>query len=615
MVRPVHLLICLVALNASPAAYSEQPAAGNRLAKQLAPFLECIGGERESFTLSANIKLVDGAKTHQVTARIAKIDAASFDVDIRHPDYWLKLYRRHDRIVMILPLHNTAFVGAGPATEGDLLRPEGIASRMITPGTSVAIYLPMLWASDPQVLVSALPSLLQLQPDEKADRYTIAKSAAIEFAADSASFQVQWNESSADVQLSDDVQPADVAAEIAAAKVVPIERSEIERTFFRGVRRALEVLAPSPALTMPGQRQRTVPHGELRWIDGQRVVLLQGTPEQIGRAHGQLLKTETLRCMDSVIHMFAIARTIESGRWFRSDLDAAYQRLQPHIPEDHQREIDALADEIGWDQQLLRVVNVFPELFHCSGFAVFGSATSDGKLYHGRVLDYMTTIGLQDSATTFIVAVDGKIPFANVGYAGFVGSVSGMNDRGVSLGEMGGRGEGAWDGVPMATLMRRALEECSTLAEVKSLWTRSPRTCEYYYVFADGKTNEAVGVAATPDSLEFINPGAAHPLLGAGIDDAVVLSAGDRLQTLRDRVQQHHGKIDRETAQWLMSRPVAMQSNLHNVLFVPADGVMYVANADHKSPAAERPYVKIDLRTLIKAMNPAAPNLLTSGAE
>ena len=38
-----------------------------------------------------------------------------------------------------------------------------------------------------------------------------------------------------------------------------------------------------------------------------------------------------------------------------------------------------------------------------------------------------------------------------------------------------------------------------------------------------------------------------------------------------------------------MSRPVAMNSNLHNVLFVPADGVFYVANASHKQPAAERP--------------------------
>ncbi len=55
----------------------------------------------------------------------------------------------------------------------------------------------------------------------------------------------------------------------------------------------------------------------------------------------------------------------------------------------------------------------------------------------------MTTIGLQDCATNFIVHVDGKIPFANVGYAGFIGSVSGMNAEKISLGEMGGRVRGS----------------------------------------------------------------------------------------------------------------------------------------------------------------------------
>ncbi len=260
-------------------------------------------------------------------------------------------------------------------------------------------------------------------------------------------------------------------------------------------------------------------------------------------------------------------------------------------------------------------MNVFPELFHCSGFAVFGKATKDGKLYHGRVLDYMTTIGLQDSATTFIVAVDGKIPFANVGYAGFIGSVSGMNAKAISLGEMGGRGEGRWDGAPMATLMRRALEECTTLDEVMDLWKRSPRTCEYYYVFADGKTNQAVGVAATPESIEFVRPGQAHKLLGEGIEDAVVLSAGNRLQKLRERVQERYGQFDAESAQWLMCRPVAMQSNLHNVLFVPQDGVLYVANADHTHPAAERPYVRLDLGQLVKSMRePARPGSATLSA-
>ena len=67
-----------------------------------------------------------------------------------------------------------------------------------------------------------------------------------------------------------------------------------------------------------------------------------------------------------------------------------------------------------------------------------------------------------------------------------------------------------------------------------------------------------------------------------------------------------HGTIDTESAQSLMCRPVAMESNLHNVLFVPADGVLYVANADHKSPAAERPYVRLDLNELLQSMKPAA---------
>ena len=375
---------------------------------------------------------------------------------------------------------------------------------------------------------------------------------------------------------------------------------EIETTIARGLRRASEVLAPSNRLTEPTQKARKVENGELRWIDGQRVALLYGTPEQIGKAHGQLLKAEAQRCIDSVLYGFGFAQTIANGRWFRQDLDLAYAQLKPHIPERHLVETRAMAKSLGLDQQLIETLNVFPELFHCSGFAVFGDATVGGKLYHGRVLDYMTAIGLQDAATTFIVAPDGHIPFANVGYAGFIGSVSGMNAEKISLGEMGGRGEGQWNGVPMATLMRRAMEECDSLDEVKDLWQKSPRTCEYYYVFADGQEKSAVGVAATPEKIDFVAPGQAHELLGDGIPNAVVLSAGSRLTELKKRVKDQYGKIDTAAATELMCRPVAMDSNLHNVLFVPEDGLLYVANASHSKPAAEMPYAKFDLGALLE---------------
>jgi hypothetical protein len=397
--------------------------------------------------------------------------------------------------------------------------------------------------------------------------------------------------------------------------VKELPRKEIETQLARGLRRACEVLAPSRLLTSPEATARQVEHGQLRWIDGQRVVLLDGSPEQIGTAHGQLLKQETLRCIDSVLYLFGSVQTVVTGRWFREDLEAAYARLAPHIPERHKAETRALAASLELDRQLVETINVFPELFHCSGFAVFGKATKDGKLYHGRVLDYMTTIGLQDSATTFIVSPEGYIPFANVGYAGFIGSVSGMNAEKISLGEMGGRGEGKWDGVPMATLMRRGLEECRSLAEVKQLWQESPRTCEYYYVFADGEERSAVGVAATPEKIEFVAPGQSDPRLGEGIEDAVVLSAGTRLEQLRKRVQERYGQIDAASGQWLMCRPVAMSSNLHNVLFVPVDGVLFIANADHEHPAAERPYVRLHLNELLQSIGTAAGPDDSLGAE
>jgi hypothetical protein len=88
----------------------------------------------------------------------------------------------------------------------------------------------------------------------------------------------------------------------------------------------------------------------------------------------------------------------------------------------------------------------------------------------------------------------------------------------------------------------------------------------------------------------------------------VVLSAGSRLETLRARVLERYGEIDDEVAQWLMTRPVAMNSNLHNVLFVPADRVFYVANATHRQPAADRPYVRLDLNQLLSEL-PGTPTI------
>lgn len=570
------------------------------------PWLECLVGRTERYSIVGHASpLVDG-QPHKVAFRAIRYSKTAFDLEITHADYAVELRRRADAIAMALPKHKVVFLGEGAADADDHLAPDGALVRLIGSDSALSFGANLLMTASSDDLANTLLGVTKMTDQQQAHTWSDGKSRV---AFSDSGRQVVATIDGIDVQLTVGVAPAEIPSATAWSDmtVKSLSRREIETQLARGVRRACEVLAPSRTLTAPATANKRVDHGELRWIDGSRVVLLSGTPEQIGAAHGQLLQQETLRCIDSVLYAFGTVQTVVNGRWFREDLEAAYARLSPHIPERHKVETRALAKSLGLDLQLVESVNVFPELFHCSGFAVFGQATKDGKLYHGRVLDYMTTIGLQDSATTFVVSVDGKIPFVNVGYAGFIGSVSGMNAEKISLGEMGGRGEGKWDGAPMATLMRRALEECDSLDAVKKLWRESPRTCEYYYVFADGEERSAVGVAATPEQIEFIQPGQSDPRLGEGIADTVVLSAGSRLDELRKRVHDGYGQIDAIAGQQLMCRPVAMTSNLHNVLFVPEDGVLYVANADHKHPAAERPYVRLDLNELLSSIQ-AAPS-------
>jgi hypothetical protein len=47
-----------------------------------------------------------------------------------------------------------------------------------------------------------------------------------------------------------------------------------------------------------------------------------------------------------------------------------------------------------------------------------GSATVDGRIYHGRILDYMKGIGLEKNATVTVFRPDAGHAWVNVGYAG-----------------------------------------------------------------------------------------------------------------------------------------------------------------------------------------------------
>lgn len=344
-------------------------------------------------------------------------------------------------------------------------------------------------------------------------------------------------------------------------------------------------------------------------VDGHAVIVVRGSPEEMGQAYGAALRDAIRSNVHRVLHGIGLFQTLRTGTWFPASLRATWAVQEKYVPERYVREMDAIASAVGIPREHARWTNLFPEHFHCSGLGLRGTATEGGLLLHGRILDYMTEVGFQATAVVTVRVPAGHHAWADAGYAGCIGTVTAMNERGLAMGEMGGRGEGHTDGVPMTFLMREVMERFETTDEALA-WIRSvPRTCEYFYVLSDAKTKGMAGVASWARSLAkergiedllVLRPGESHPLLPHGIEDAVLMSAGGRYDRLVERVRANHGKITPEIAWSILGEGVAMKSALHIVLFQPETLDLWIAEASlDGKPAYTRKPSRLSMKALL----------------
>ncbi len=385
-------------------------------------------------------------------------------------------------------------------------------------------------------------------------------------------------------------------------------------------RTMLSCLALSMALSAHAEGQsRTIARcgeGFLEEVNGYRVLHVKGTPYAMGYQHGALLRDDIRQSVRYLFDVKAKEMKVEMAGLSLLDpkkvIAGIAETQRKYVPERFFEEMKGIADGAGMEVEEIITANFIPEMFHCSGFALCNSATKGGKLYHGRILDYGCDWQLQDHAILIIAEPTGRIPFVNVSYAGFVGSVTGMNAERISVGEMGGKGLGHWEGIPMALLVRMVLEEADDLGRAISIFRDNPRTCEYYYVIADGESNKAVGMEASWNVFTLVALGESNIKLPHAIKDVVALSAGDRYEELVKRIKAGHGTFDADSARHLMDRPVAMKSNLHSVLFETTTTKLWVANASKDGkPAADQSYHAFNFRELLQRQPESSAPALT----
>ena len=365
-----------------------------------------------------------------------------------------------------------------------------------------------------------------------------------------------------------------------------------------------------------------------RYAD-RRVLVVRGTPRQMGLAHGRLLKKQVEANTRAFVHEWALGRM---GRT-RAELEAIWDRIARHIPAHYLLELQGLAEGSGVPLDDLQLLHAIPSRYHCTGTAATPAVTRDGKVYHTRSLDYALDIGEtvrpQTNSLLLVAVPDDGLPHAVVTWAGFLGCVTGMNLKGVSVGEMGSKSsDESYDGVPMIFLLREVLLRAQDIGQAKAIWTKGPRTCGYNFIFCDPR--EICAVECNRSRIRFFGPGDATERISPhtpieGIVRRCNHFVDPRLAATQRRkydprtsagaswtaysrqgelLRRASGAIDAETMMSVLRGYPVSHPCLHQAVLCPNDLVLYVSQAtdpavDPMAGAQNQPFFRYDLRALV----------------
>jgi hypothetical protein len=326
------------------------------------------------------------------------------------------------------------------------------------------------------------------------------------------------------------------------------------------------------------------------------VVVVWGTPHEMGRAQGELLKEE----INTLVPGFLAKNQASDERASDATLDAAWEDVKPYTEKRVVEEMEGLCEGSGLPLQTIVRASMIPVIgdFACSGVAVWGKATADGKLYQLRNLDYSTDTGLQDCPVVVIYIPEKGQPHANVTFAGIAGCNTGMNAAGIVLGEKGATPERDYPfnlkGEHFMSLFRTVLYDAGSLDQALNILRNAHRIKKYYWYVSDGKIPAAVKIKAFAPDMTVWKGGDSWDELAPNILDDTIYQTVENEIAL-DELKSGYGKLDAKSMIDLSCAVGHNDGNLLDVVYSPATLEMWISYAEKSEPASSRPFVHLNM--------------------
>lgn len=145
----------------------------------------------------------------------------------------------------------------------------------------------------------------------------------------------------------------------------------------------------------------------------------------------------------------------------------------------------------------------------CSGFAAWGDATLDGKLYHGANNDF-DTFGILDQNTYAVVAdPENGYPFIGIFWPGFF-PLSGMNEKGVSVNEMTVASVDSDlisnSQIPHSMHMRKVIQYAKSAQEAEQIIRKTGGTIGWGILVCDAAQKTAYDIECSASKVVKVTP-------------------------------------------------------------------------------------------------------------
>ena len=327
------------------------------------------------------------------------------------------------------------------------------------------------------------------------------------------------------------------------------------------------------------------------------VVVVRGSAYEMGRAQGELTRESAVALIKTFL---TLMQTSDPERYSDEKLDAAWASVAPHTDRRFQEELRGMAEGTGLPLAVLQRAHAIPIVsdYSCSSIAAWGSATVDGHLYQTRNLDWEMRVKAQDYPCIVVYLPDHGIAHANITFAGYIGSNTGMNAAGIVLSEMGdspGRDYPfSLDGVHFTTLFRQVLYDADGLDQALDLFKSARGIKKYHYVVGDGKNRRAVKMLAhAPNLVIWKDNDPADELAPRVLKDVVYQDEG---RGAFEPLQRMHGKLDAKSMIDVACQIPIVGGNILDVVYDATALEFWVSYAEKEVEAYKRPFVHVKLK-------------------